>query len=807
MKQFYLALAALAAAPVWAATPPYYSDMGSAPAAAIDPEWTIINENSASNTWVYDNTNDNLTKVTGAPCGIKYNYDSKNDADDWAISPAVGLLPGVEYKISFWLKTSSSTEDLTLYISTSDNPEQIRTSQVIHDFVAFKDSSWKKYIYTFTVGEAGEYHAAFFLHSPRNHYNVFLRGFTLSENVSVPECVTALTATPADDRMLSVDLQWTLPSLDTDGNPLAEPIESVMLSRDGAEIATLPGSDESYTDTEATGLDSGFHTYQVRVVCGGQTSRPAEVATSYVGPVKPMELPFADDMENELMWSLWTVLDPDGDAASGNPSAYIWSRWANTALTGNQLVYSNTGASNAENDWAFTPALAFNARGTYILTFDACMYNAYASTCNLDIYLTPDAETASKDAEPIASFQTFQSATYPKDGEKVEITFSISEPGAYRIAFHEHAEAARRQVRLDNFSVTVGELAPPLIPADFTLSAENTGGAVILQWVNPATDTSGNDLAAITSVKIMRGTTEIDRAETTPGQPQSYTDTSAPQGAHTYTVVVDAADGSAQAQARAWAGACEGTVPYSVAAGDDELLAWRQADGTISMPFAMGVGYYSMVAEPAVSVTVNGVEVADGFFADRLTTDALRQIAVATTRDELQHFAIDFVDLTPAPVAGLAVSNNDDYMEIIWTYPDASADGVAEHFEILAADIYRDDDKIATLTDAIPGASATYRDAALTDGKHTYGIELRNLSGTGSRAECSIEISGTGVTAADGITFDNATIRLHRAGAITVADIAGRIVAAAFADSLSLKDLPKGMYIVHADGKALKINL
>ena len=80
--------------------------------------------------------------------------------------------------------------------------------------------------------------------------------------------------------MLSVDLQWTLPSLNTDGNPLAEPIESVMLSRDGAEIATLPGSDESSTDTEATGLDSGFHTYQVRVVCGGQTSRPAEVATS-----------------------------------------------------------------------------------------------------------------------------------------------------------------------------------------------------------------------------------------------------------------------------------------------------------------------------------------------------------------------------------------------------------------------------------------------------------------------------------------------------------------------------------------------
>ncbi len=93
MKQFYLALAALAAAPVWAATPPYYSDMGSAPAAAIDPEWTIINENSASNTWVYDNTNDNLTKVTGAPCGIKYTGPYRlpsASSREWNIKSASG---------------------------------------------------------------------------------------------------------------------------------------------------------------------------------------------------------------------------------------------------------------------------------------------------------------------------------------------------------------------------------------------------------------------------------------------------------------------------------------------------------------------------------------------------------------------------------------------------------------------------------------------------------------------------------------------------------------------------------------------
>lgn len=808
MKHFYSVLLALAAIPAWGASVPYYSDMGSKTAAAIDPDWTIVNENPGSKTWVYDNTDDNLTKVTGAACGIKYNYDSKNDADDWAISPEIDLTPGTEYKISFWLKTANDTEDLTLYLSTSSDPQQIRSSKVIHDFVAYKESTWKKYVYTFTVDEAGAYRAAFFLHSPKNHYNVFLRGFTLSENVSVPESVADLTATPGADHALSVDLRWTLPTLDTDGNALAEPVSGVVVSRDGAEIATLGGSAVSFTDTAATGLDSGFHTYSVKVVCAGQSSRPAEVATSYVGPVRPMPLPFADDMENANMWSLWTVIDPAGDAAPGNPSGYTWSRWANTSLTGNQLVYSHAGGSNVENDWVFTPALAFTAAGTYKLSFDACMYSAYAQTCELDIYLTSDASIVAEGAAPIASYQTFRSANYPKDGEKVEVTFTVTEPGAYRIALYEHAATAtRRQVRLDNFRVEADRVAAPSIPAEFTLTTENVGSAVKLLWTNPAKDTSGADLAAIASVKILRGTTEIAEAATTPGQEQSYTDTEAPEGAHTYTVVVATADGSSQAQARAWAGQREGSVPYSVAAGDDKLLAWAQADGAISLPFVMGPGYYSVAVEPAVAVTIGGAEVADGFFADRLTTENLRTVTVATTREALIAFAITPLDMTPAAVVDFALDNRAKDVELSWTYPEASDGGASEHFEILAADIYRDNEKIATLTDALPGAAATYIDVAPSASTHTYGVELRNLSGTGARAERSIVVTGIGETAADAISFADSSISLPRAAEITVADMAGRVVARAFADTLSLNNLPKGIYVVRADGQILKIKL
>lgn len=811
MKQILLfAMALTASAVAFGASLPYYSDMGDAQLKAIDPQWTIINETAGSNTWVYDGDNNNLTAPTGAAAGIKYQFDTKNAADDWAISPDVQLTPGVEYKVSFWMKTANSNEDVTVYLTGSTTPDEIRNSgRVIHDFVSYKNTSWAKYIYTFSVAEAGSYRVAFFIHSQKNMYNVFLRGFTLSENVSVPEAVTNLTCTPGADHALTVALSWTLPTSDTDGNDLTAPLQAVHISRDGEEIAQLPGNATAFTDTEATGLESGFHTYSVRVDYQGQTSRPAEALTSYVGPVKPMAVPFSDNMENELMWELWTVIDPADDATSGNPGGYKWTRWANTSLTGYQLVYSNPGNGNVEDDWVFTPALALNKPGTYKLKFDACMYNAYGSSCNLDVYLATAPVAQSATVEPIASYQTFATATYPTDRPE-EVLFTVTTPGTYYLGFYEHAEtSARRQVRLDNFEVTAENVIDlPVAPAEFTLTATREQGTVKLAWTNPSLDEDGLALPSLSSVKILRDEVEIAVADDTPGASCTYTDQSATRGAHTYTVVAANEAGSASASARAWAGENTITVPYSVEAGDDALLAWDEENGCISISAAMSLGYYQIAVSPEAAVTVND-NPAGSFFADRSVTDDLRVITIATTRDNLISFSISSLDMTPAKVTDLAAESVNEQPVITWSYPTATAAGVTENFEILHATLYRDDEPVASFTQPAPGAADTFTDAQLPhDGlTHIYALEVGNLSGNSERAEVRFSNSGVSSFTAEGLHLTDGVLVLASPAALTVTDMSGRIIYTAIASRLDLNGLARGIYLVNVAGKTFKIIL
>lgn len=450
-------LLALAALPMLAAAAfqvPYYTDMGSTQANNIDPDWKVVNGKEGTSTWTYDNTDNLQTAVTDAKTGVVYKYDSKNAADDWLISPAIALKAGDEYKVSYWMKTSGSNEDMGVYLASSDTPEGLLAGKILKDYKDYKNSTWHKETVVFTVASDGDYHVGFFIHSPANRYNVFLRGFTLGYDVIVPAAVSDLTATVAPDNEMKVTLNWALPTLDTDGNPLTNPISSVIVMRGGVEIATLAGTATSFEDTPETGLTNGFQTYEVKVTCDGQTSKAKSVQTAYVGEVQPLPLPYSYDFQNADMWELWTVIDPDGDAKpTQNPAGCTWSRWANTVLTGYMAVFSNPTSAVAENDWLITPPLEFLAPGKYYVGFNACIFNSSNYSCLLDLRLGSAANPESMPTE-LAQFTTFDSkATYPKDGAKIEVPFEVEKAGTYYIGFYEHGNAARREVRITNFYV------------------------------------------------------------------------------------------------------------------------------------------------------------------------------------------------------------------------------------------------------------------------------------------------------------------------------------------------------------------
>lgn len=124
---------------------PYSSNIGDKSAGAIAADWTIVDNNLDKTTWTYDATDDNLTAVTGANAGIKYGYNSKNNADDWAISPEFELKAGVEYVISFWMKTSKNQgESLAVYAGTSVNPDNYTDAEQIAVYDKTFDATWRK---------------------------------------------------------------------------------------------------------------------------------------------------------------------------------------------------------------------------------------------------------------------------------------------------------------------------------------------------------------------------------------------------------------------------------------------------------------------------------------------------------------------------------------------------------------------------------------------------------------------------------------------------------------------------------------
>lgn len=58
-----------------ATIPPYYSELGDKLVKDIASDWIVINANKDNTTWEYDSTDDDISKVTGASCGVKYRYD------------------------------------------------------------------------------------------------------------------------------------------------------------------------------------------------------------------------------------------------------------------------------------------------------------------------------------------------------------------------------------------------------------------------------------------------------------------------------------------------------------------------------------------------------------------------------------------------------------------------------------------------------------------------------------------------------------------------------------------------------------
>lgn len=253
-----------------------------------------IAENSGYDNWDIKNLNEDAQewqRTTGeygfANCnkGLKYKYNSSMAANDWAISPAIHLEAGKEYKIKFAYKAGNGSyeEKLAVWFGTGNTPETLQQGTQLLDFSGTEAGVTKVELFTPTAD--GDYYIGAYAHSEKDKYYIYFTGVSIAENVFVPATVSALTVTPDASRALEAKLAWTLPTTDIDGAPFGDgvAVESVTVYRDGVKVADLQGTATEWTDNAENGLTSGKHQYEVEVTVNGTKSAKAAVNSAYIG--------------------------------------------------------------------------------------------------------------------------------------------------------------------------------------------------------------------------------------------------------------------------------------------------------------------------------------------------------------------------------------------------------------------------------------------------------------------------------------------------------------------------------------------
>lgn len=670
---------------------PYASNM-------VDSDWTLINENPASKTWeVVASGGIGDFQFAGTESGLKYNYDSNYPADDWAISPAIHLEAGKEYKVKFWYQTKSDIEKLTVYMAKGSTPAELKAGQVIMDFES-NQTTGKKMVYVITPTETADYHIGLYLHSEKLKYTNWLTGFEVAENAFAPGTVTGMTATPGENRALEATLTWALPTTDNDGAPLPEGavFNSVKVYRDGQLVATLGGDATTWKDTAAAGLTAGYHKYEVEVTVNGAKSAKAMLESRYIGPVEALTLPYncvvANTSDDDID-TFYTFIT--GPTSTANKHWQLKRVSYVSAYDPTRFIQNTGSSSNVEDDWMMLPALKIEKAGIYRI---GVKYKYQAASPKLVISYGNGNSIAAMTTEVGALTTKHEDWTYEY------LVFEIKQPGEYTFGIHACSPSpSYYEYGITELSVEEWHAAPLHATG---LNAAVEGNNVKLTWTNPAKNSIGGDLASISKVEVMRdGQLATTLTEgMTPGAQATWTDAEAPAGAHVYSVLPYlneyAAEGTVPAVNAPWVGDKLQALPYSYSfndAGLNTLFSTKDINGsapdwtlstsgaTLAMkgtdleyvkpndvlytpPFELTPGYYKVVASMKGAGKNYPIEI--GYAADE-TSAILDPQTVKLSGSSYSNDYTVYVKVATAGRGVFAIKANDyigeDYYDLVLT--------------------------------------------------------------------------------------------------------------------------------------------
>ena len=585
---------------------PYSSNIADPSTQGIASDWTVIDidndGNSGNGQWAYKSTSSG-TGLSGltVPGVAAYTYHRSNAGNDWLVSPAIHLEAGKEYKLRYRLYAYNEHEKLKVVLADGNTVSELNSATVLNNFdPVTPKNTWQRRSNVITVDTDGDYYIGYYAYSEYNQWYIYLYDFSVCENVFTPAGVSDLTATSgtADSpRELTVTLNWTNPTADIDDVPFPDGtgVTAVKVYRDDVLAATL-GAVETWTDTAATGLESGVHTYKVVAVVGETEAAAASVTAPYAGPLAPMSLPFTagfgnsgyDEDSFNLMWT-------NAKGAESNVST-DWEFKAATYYMPGRITYrvysseiDGQPETVIEDSWLISPPLKFEHAGQYAVSVKAAV-NSKQEEPKLRLAYGAECSAAGMTNVLSDNMNVEATSSVPANPQGPFI-INVTEPGTYYVGI----EAAARNTTFGTlyylYDMTVSEyvVTPKQVTGLTATPAADGTTAVTLSWTNPTETTAGTALTDAYAVHIARNGEQIALLENTPGATEtaSYTDTPAAPGRYTYTVTATALgdtsdDVTGVSVTTGWLGDDSVQLPYTVhfdSSDETTLDLWSVVDG------------------------------------------------------------------------------------------------------------------------------------------------------------------------------------------------------------------------------------
>lgn len=409
-KIFTLVAAALLSAGALSAAEPLFSETFET--AEDFGRWLEVDANEDGSKWQFN--------PDGDPSHVYYQYNSKNAANDWLISPAINIAEAGSYMVSYEVYGSSYKEAIEVWYGSAQSVAAMTTMGKSHESIPAERQGG----FFLVDAPAGNLHIGFHAVTPADRYRLYLCNMKVTQvnnpvDLRVTEIVTPVTGEAlsqetvkvkiANDGLVDVDSYQVAFSVN-DGEPVIETVNQPLAK----------GATTEYTFTAKANLSTprGKYTVKAWTIHPDDIVPSNDAATANVRHVAPAAVPYFMGFEPDEDTSGFSYANLNYD--DGYWHIAINDFFTHFSRTGDACMGYNYNKNNAGDDWFFLEPITMET-GWYVLKFwysatenhperlRVCYGNAPAPEAMTNVLVEYDPATNEHYLESINVFELKQS--------------------------------------------------------------------------------------------------------------------------------------------------------------------------------------------------------------------------------------------------------------------------------------------------------------------------------------------------------------------------------------------------------------